>query len=270
MNPVQKYKPISELIDLSGKKAIVTGGATGIGNAISYRLAESGAAVAIADINIEEAEKTSLSLNEQGYQSIAVKCDVSDESNVKDMVQAVIDRIGGVDILVNNAGIFPQIPLEEMTGSEFDQIISINLKGTFLCSREVSQYIIKQRQFGCIINLASIDSMHPSSKGLSAYDASKGGVLTLTKSMALELGKHDIRVNAIAPGGILTGGVAQQMRGTTADDGKKGLKAFMSRMALGRMGKADDIARVALFLASDLSSYITGSCIVVDGGYLIS
>ena len=270
MNSIKKYKPISELIDLSGKKAIVTGGAAGIGYAISYRIAESGAAVAIADINIAEAEKTSQSLNEQGYRSISVKCDVSDEDDVKNMVQTVIDGIGGVDILVNNAGIFPQIRLKEMTGSNFDQVISINLKGTFLCSREVSQYIIRQRQYGCIINIASIDSMHPSSTGLSAYDASKGGVLTLTKSMALELGKYDIRVNAIAPGGILTGSVAQQMRGATVDEGKKGLKAFMSRMVLGRMGKADDIARVALFLASDLSSYMTGSCIVVDGGYLIT
>jgi len=270
MNPAQKFKPISHLIDLSGKKAIVTGGAAGIGYAISYRLAESGAAVVIADINKEEAEKTALSLHEQGLESIAVKCDVSNEGDIKDMVQTVIDRIGGVDILVNNAGIFPQISLAEMTGIDFDRVISINLKGTFLCSSEVSQYMIKQRRYGCIINMASIDSMHPSSRGMTAYDASKGGVLTLTKSMALELGKHDIRVNAIAPGGILTGGVAQQMRGATVNEGKKELKAFMSRMVLGRMGKADDIARVALFLASDLSSYITGSCIVVDGGYLIS
>jgi NAD(P)-dependent dehydrogenase (short-subunit alcohol dehydrogenase family) len=157
-----------------------------------------------------------------------------------------------------------------MAGTDFDRVTNINLKGTFLCSHEVSQYMIKQRHYGCIINIASIDSMHPSSKGLVAYDASKGGVLTLTKSMALELGKYDIRVNAIAPGGILTGGVAQQMRGGSTDEGKRELKAFMSRMVLGRMGKADDIARVALFLASDLSSYITGSCIVVDGGYLVS
>ncbi len=270
MDSVKKYKPISDLIDLSGKKAIVTGGAAGIGFAISYRLAEAGALIAIADINMEEADKTSRSLNEQGFRSIAVKCDVSDENEVKDMVRSVIDKTGGVDILVNNAGIFPQMPLGEMTGSDFDQVISVNLKGTFLCSREVSQYMIQKKQFGCIINIASIDSMHPSSNGLTAYDASKGGVLTLTKSMALELGKYDIRVNAIAPGGILTGAVAQHMRGATVDEGKKGLKAFMSRMALGRMGKADDIARVALFLASDLSGYMTGSCVVVDGGYLIS
>lgn len=270
MSLQKKLKPISDLIDLSDKKAIITGGATGIGLAISIRLAEAGATVMIADINVEEAEKASRSLNEHGYHSVSVKCDVSNEDDVKNMVKVAVDKMGGVDILVNNAGIFPHIPMGEMTGKDFDKVMSVNLKGTFLCSREASQNMIKQKHYGCIINIASIDSMHPSSRGLVAYDSSKGGVLTLTKSMALELGKYDIRVNAIAPGGILTGGVAQQMHGISPDDGKKELKAFMSRMVLGRMGKADDIAKVALFLASDLSSYITGSCIVVDGGYLIS
>ena len=123
---------------------------------------------------------------------------------------------------------------------------------------------------GSIVNIASIDSMHPSSEGLVAYDASKGGVLTLTKSLALELGQYDIRVNAVAPGVILTEGVFSQLHSTSTKRDKAELKALMSRMVLGRMGRADDVSRVVLFLVSDLASYMTGSVVVVDGGYLIS
>jgi len=195
---------------------------------------------------------------------------VSREAEVKNMVKTAVKEIGGIDILVNNAGIYPRIPLAQMTGDDFDQVISVNLKGVFLCSREVSQQMIVQRRGGCIINIASIDAIHPSTEGLSAYDASKGGVLTVTKSMARELGKYDIRVNVIAPGGILTEGVRSLLAEQSAEQGKAQLKAFMARMLLGRMGEADDIGRVALFLASDLAGYMTGSLVVVDGGYLIT
>ena len=270
MCPVKKFTPLSELIDLSSKRAIVTGGATGIGHAISYRLAEAGAHVTIADINSEESEKVSADLDRLGYTVIFIQCDISNEENVKNMVKKAADKMGGIDILVNNAGIYPKIPFSQMTRDEFEKVMAVNVTGTFLCSRESSNVMIAQDQGGCIINIASIDSVHPSSEGLAAYDASKGSVLTLTKSMALELGKHDIRVNAIAPGGILTEGLASNLKGMSAADGKKQLKSFMSRMKLGRMGNPDDIGRVALFLASDLASYITGSLIIVDGGFLIS
>lgn len=273
MTSPNKYTPLNELITLTHKRAIVTGGAMGIGFAISYRLAEAGATVLIADINDEKAEKASQELRGYGYQATFVKCDVSKEEEVKNMVDAAVEKMGGIDILVNNAGIYPRIPLAQMTGADFEQVISLNLKGTFLCSREVSQQMIEQRQGGCIINIASIDAVHPSAKELSAYDASKGGILTLTKSMALELGQNDIRVNAIAPGGIMTKGVLSHAGESSKEQERaqlKELKAFMARMVLGRMGDADDVGRVALFLASDLAGYITGSLIVVDGGYLIS
>jgi len=160
-----------------------------------------------------------------------------------------------------------------MSASDFEKVISVNLTGTFLCSRYASQYMIQQKRGGCIINLASIEAFHPSSSGMSAYDSSKGGVLMLTRSLAKELGQYRIRVNGIAPGGILTRNVAANVGNMSVEDRKsqmKELKAFMSRMVLGRMGEADEIARVALFLASELSSYITGETVIVDGGYLIS
>jgi len=189
------------------------------------------------------------------------------------MVNTAIEKMGGIDILVNNAGIYPRIPLAQMTGSDFEQVMSVNLTGTFLCSRYASQRMIEQRQGGCVINIASIDSLHPSSPGLSAYNSSKGGVLMLTKSMALELGRYGIRVNAIAPGGIMTEGMLSHTKESPKEQDKaqlRELRAFMARIVLGRMGDADDVARVALFLASDLASYVTGGLIVVDGGYLIS
>lgn len=273
MNLPQKNVPLNELVSLTDKKAIVTGGATGIGFAICYRLAEAGATVLIADTNAEAAQKATEQLKDYGYNATFTQCDVSQEKEVKAMVNTAIEKMGGIDILVNNAGIYPRISLSQMLGNDFEQVLSVNLTGTFLCSRYASQKMIEQGRGGCIINIASIDSLHPSSTGLSAYDSSKGGVLMLTKSMALELGQYNIRVNAIAPGGIMTKGILSQTKASSKEQERaqlKELKTFMTRMVLGRMGDADDVARVALFLASDLASYLTGDLIVVDGGYLIS
>jgi 2-deoxy-D-gluconate 3-dehydrogenase len=270
MSSFEELPAIAELISLKGKKAVVTGAARGLGLGIAYRLAEAGAAVAIADIDSDDAKKSAESLIKAGLNALYIKCDVTKEEEVKKMTRFAASQMGGIDVLVNNAGIFPQIPLQQMKVEDFDKVISINLRGTFLCSREVSRQMVEQRSGGTIINLASIDAVHPSQKGLTAYDASKGAVLTLTKSLALELGQEDIRVNAIAPGGILTDSLRSLVTETPSTQGKAQLKKFMARMALGRMGRADEIARVALFLASEMSSYITGTLIVVDGGYLIS
>jgi 2-deoxy-D-gluconate 3-dehydrogenase len=269
----QESKSLIELVNLHGNNAIVTGGATGIGAAIAGRFAEAGARVMIADTDSESVEKTSQEINKYGKQVSFIKCDVSEEEQVKTMVRYAVKEMGGLQILVNNAGIYPRKPLAEMNGNDFDNVIAVNLLGTFLCSRYASEEMIKQRQCGCIINIASIEAVHPSSTGMTAYDASKGGVLMLTKSLARELGPHGIRVNAIAPGAILTRAVVSHIGKQTEAEEKanlKELKAFMARMVLGRMGDADDVARVAIFLASELASYITGEMIVVDGGYLIS
>ena len=270
MVPISEYTPIGEIISLTNKRAVVTGGAMGIGFAISYRLAEAGASIVVVDIHRERAEKASEELRSYGYEASFIQADVSKEKEVQDMVNTIVGEAGGIDILVNNAGIYPYIPFAQITGDDIDRVISVNLKGTLLCSREVSSNMIQQRQSGCIINIASISSSRPVSKGFSIYDASKGGVQSLTKSMALELGQHSIRVNAIAPGSIMTEGMLSQGKGLQPSEWKAELKKFMASTVLGRLGRADDIGRTALFLASDLASYITGTLIVVDGGFQLT
>ena len=270
MVPISEYTPIGELINLANKRAVVTGGAMGIGFAISYRLAEAGASIVIVDVHSERAEKAREELRSYGYEASFIQADVSKEKEVKDMVNTIVGEVGGIDILVNNAGIYPFIPFAQITGDDIDKVLSVNLKGTLLCSREISSNMIQQRQSGCIINITSISSIRPVSKGFSIYDASKGGVHTLTKSMALELGQHSIRVNAIAPGSIMTEGMLSQGEGLQPSEWKAELKKFMASTVLGSLGRADDIGRVALFLASDLASYVTGTLVVVDGGYQLT
>ncbi len=268
MTAQKRNPPLSEIISLKGRKALVTGGAMGIGLAISYRLAEAGAAVTIADLNEEKGQKATQYLTESGFQSFFLRCDVSLEAYVLNTVYKASEIMGGLDILVNNAGIFPSTPILEIKCTDIERVLDVNVKGLVYFAREASRFMIDQKRGGCIINLASIDALHPAHKGMSIYDASKGAVLAITRSLAKELAVHNIRVNAIAPGGILTEGALSQRGGESS--GRSGLREFMSRIPLGRMGGADEVGRVALFLASDLSSYMTGSLVVVDGGYLIS
>ncbi|HEY91405.1 MAG TPA: SDR family NAD(P)-dependent oxidoreductase, partial [Dehalococcoidia bacterium] len=159
MKARRNYPPIRELISLSGRRAVVTGGATGLGYAICRRLAEAGAQVVVADIDGAEAIKASDELVDAGYQAIPIQCDVSSEESVCEMVSTAVERVGGIDILVNNAGIYPRIPLASMKTKDFEKVLAVNLKGIFMCSREVSNRMIEQKQGGCIINLGSIDSV---------------------------------------------------------------------------------------------------------------
>lgn len=262
---------ISKLLDLSGKVAIVTGGALGIGFGIARRLAEAGAGVVIADLKLEEAEKSAKELVDSGFRAKAIACDVSNEEDIKNLVSQTTLSFNSIDILVNNAGIYPNIPVSKMTLSDFEKVLSVNLKGVFLCTKYVSDQMIKQGTGGRIINITSIDALHPSMIGLAHYDASKHGVWGFTKNVALELAPEKIWVNAIAPGGILTEGVKESQKGAPAGvDMEKVLEAFLNKIPMHRMGEPDDIGKVALFLASDMSSYMTGSQVVVDGGVLLS
>jgi 2-deoxy-D-gluconate 3-dehydrogenase len=259
----------NKLLDLSGKTAVVTGGSIGIGYGISYRLAEAGANIIVASRNLEEANKTVEELTQKGFKVKAVKTDVSTEDGVKNLVVETVKLFGGVDILVNNAGIYPMMPVSKMTTDDFDKVIAINLRGVFLCAKYISEQMIKQGKGGKIINITSIDALHPSMVGLAHYDASKHGVWGFTKNVALELAPYKIWVNAVAPGGVMTPGVAvSQAQGKPVILDRNPEPPKME-VAMGRMGVPDDIGKVVLFLASEMSSYMTGSQIVVDGGYLL-
>lgn len=263
---------ISKLLDLSGKTAIVTG-AVGIGFGIAYRLAEAGASVVIATRLQDEANESTKKLTEKGWKVKAVCVDVSVESDVKSMVEKTLADFGSMDILVNNAGIYPSVPVMQMTLSDFEKVLAVNLKGVFLCTKFVAEQMIKQGKGGKIINITSVDALHPSSVGLAHYDASKHGVWGFTKNVALELAPHKIWVNAIAPGGIYTPGVQKLQKAMPTPqsiDMSKMMEIFLAKIPMNRMGEPDDIGKVALFLASDMSSYMTGSQIVVDGGVLLS
>lgn len=265
-------EPFSKLLDLSGKGAIVTGGAKGIGKAIAYRLAEAGAKVLIADIDEQTANETADELKAKGYSAKAIKTDVSNEADIQAMVAKCVDSFGSVDILVNNAGIYPNKPISEMGKDEFDRVMNVNLESVFLSTKHVSEQMKKSGNGGKIINITSIDALHPSMVGLAHYDASKHGVWGFTKNSALELAPHRIWVNAVAPGGIVTPGVAEMQKQQKLPEGvdpKKAIEAFMSKIPMHRMGEPDEIGKVVLFLASDMSSYMTGSQIVVDGGALL-
>lgn len=265
-------KTASELLDLTGLTAVVTGGSRGIGFGISYRLAEAGANVVMAGLNQDELDKAAKELSGHGWKVKAIKVDVSSEDEVLKMVKFSVDSFGSLDILVNNAGIFPSVPILQMSKEEFEKVISVNLEGVFLCTKHASEQMIKQGKGGKIINISSIDALHPSMVGLAHYDASKHGVWGFTKNSALELSQHRIWVNAVAPGGIATPGVAEMQSPDSSKnpDAAKNIELFMNKIPMHRIGEPDDIGKVVLFLASDMSSYMTGSQIVVDGGVLLS
>lgn len=256
------HKPLASLLDLSGKRAVVTGGAMGIGYGIAARLSEAGAKVLIADKDGAAAEKAAAELH-----AVAAAVDVSDETQVQAMMDTAVSELGGIDILVNNAGVYPRKPVMEESREEFEKIIHINLLGSYFCAKAAARKMIEQGG-GTIINITSIDALHPSAVGLAFYDASKHGLWGFTKSLALELAPHNIRVNAIAPGGVATPGAGF---GKPQDPALAAMtEAFLAKIPMHRMADADEIGKVALFLASDMASYMTGSQIVVDGGTLLT
>lgn len=265
-------KPLNEIISLAGKAAIVTGGGKGIGKGICYRLAEAGAKVLVADMDEAAAGATAQELSSKGWAAAPFKVDVSDEQQVQAMISACQQQFGSLDILVNNAGIYPPVPVAQMTEDQFEKVMHVNLRSVFLTTKHAAE-VMKPRGGGKIINISSIDALHPSMVGLAHYDASKHGVWGFTKNSALELAPHKIWVNAIAPGGIQTPGTQAMQAGNQPAPGvdpKQMIEAFMAKIPMHRMGEPDDIGKVALFLASDMSSYMTGEQVVVDGGVLLS
>ena len=263
-----KLPSLAQLIDLRGKTALVTGGAMGIGLGIANRLAEAGANVVIADVNEVVGKAAVKELNNSGAHTDFIKTDVADEQSVQAAVDFAVKTFGSLDILVNNAGIYPMVPVMQMPTADFERIISINLKGVFLLTKAAAKVMIAQGRGGKIINISSVDALHPSGVGLAVYDASKHGLWGFTKNTALELAPHNIQVNAIAPGGIATPGAGAGRPVTPAMEAMT--KKFLEKIPMKRMGDPDDIGKVALFLASGFASYMTGAQVVVDGGVLLS
>jgi 2-deoxy-D-gluconate 3-dehydrogenase len=264
-------KTIAEIFDLSGKGSIVTGAGMGIGRAIAHRLSEAGAGVMIADIDLDAATKTAQGIKDRGRKAEAIRADTRSIADAAKVMQATVDAFGSLDILVNNAGIYPMSMAVDTTEELWNRTIDINLKGVFFYCQAAAREMIKAKHGGKIINLASIDAVHPMGE-VSHYNASKGGVLSLTKALALEWGPHGILVNAVAPGSVWTPGtektrVAREASGKSVEEL---FNKFMTRMPLGRPGEPDDIAKVVLFFASSAADYITGTMLLVDGGYLLS
>ncbi|HEY49932.1 MAG TPA: SDR family oxidoreductase [Dehalococcoidia bacterium] len=265
-------KSISQLFDLTGKGAIVTGAGMGLGQAIALRLAEAGASVMVTDINMEAAGTTVEQIRAGGGTAESIEADAARAADAEKVVQATVDAFGRLDILVNNAGIFSFAPPMQMQEETWDRTLDINLKGMFFNAQAAAREMIKAGRGGKIVNMASMDGVHPTRLELVHYNASKGGVIMLTKALALELGPHNILVNAVSPGPIMTPGSAAmaeslQARGAPLDELTV---RFWERLPLGRMGEPDDVATVALFLASAAADYMTGSIVLVDGGYLLT
>ena len=246
-------------MDLSGKIVLVTGAQQGIGRAIALRCAAAGADVAVNWLDDEAtASRIADKIRAEGRRALTVQGDVGRLAEVEAIVAAVEDRLGRIDVLVNNAGVFPRVPFLELRESDWDYVLDVNLKGTCFCAQAVARRMVASGRAGGIINLTSGAAYRGSPRG-AHYCASKGGVVSLTRQMALELAPHRIRVNAIAPGLTDT---AQPRYGSSEDE----IAAMAQTIPLGRIAQPDDIARTAVFLASDEAGFTTGQILHVNGG----
>ncbi len=248
------------LFDLSGRVAIVTGGNGGIGYGIAQGLAEAGAAVAITGRDVAKGEAAAEALRGAGAEALFVPNDVADRASNLRMAETVADRFGGVDILFNNAGLHVANAANVMTGEEWNADVSVNLTGAFLCCQAVHPAMVA-RGGGKIINIASVGAFlgQPFAPN---YAASKGGVISLTKALAVEWAEHNIQVNAIVPGLVLT-----EMTGPGKQVAPEFDRMVKARTPAKRWGQPDDFRGVSVFLASEASDFVTGATIVVDGGY---
>ncbi len=246
---------------LAGKVAIITGAASGMGQAAALLFAQEGASVVVTDVNAEAGEQTIKSIRDAGGTALFVKTNVANEEEVKAMVTTAVDAFGHVDILYNNAGIMPMDDgsVTDITEMTWDRIMDVNIKSAFLCSKYVIPIMMKHEK-GSIINVASFVAFMGCTVPQDAYTVSKGGMLSLTKSLAVQYGRHGIRCNAICPGPIET----PLLRALWTSEEARNLR--LNRIPLGRFGEAKDIVYMALYLASDESSWTTGAWLTVDGG----
>jgi 3-oxoacyl-[acyl-carrier protein] reductase len=242
---------------LKGEVAIVTGGGAGIGRAIALAMAQEGADVAVWDVNEPQAEEVAAMIRQMGKKSMSFRVDVSLAQEVHAAAQKVGKELGRIDILVNNAGICQVTPLDQIEEKDWDRMFAVNVKGVFLCSQAAMKIMMKQKS-GKIINLGSVAGKLGGIASGAHYAASKAAVMCLTKSLARFLGPHGVRVNALAPGVIET----DMTRMITGGDWRN----FLATIPLARIGDVKEVAKVAVFLASDDSSYLTGEIIDINGG----
>jgi 3-oxoacyl-[acyl-carrier protein] reductase len=243
-------------MSLAGKIALVTGAAQGIGRDIALGLAADGADIAVCDVNLEAAQKTAGDIEAKGRKSLALKANVAATADVTAMIDQVVEKLGRIDILVNNAGITRDGLILRMKDEDWDLVLSINLKGAFLCTKSALKYMSKQRT-GTIINIASIVGAMGNA-GQANYVASKAGLIGLTKTIAREYANRNVTANAVAPGFIdtaMTKALSEQVRTDLA-----------KQIPLGRLGSSEDVANAVRFLASPAAAYITGQVIHVNGG----
>jgi NAD(P)-dependent dehydrogenase (short-subunit alcohol dehydrogenase family) len=240
---------------LEGKVALVTGAGNGIGEATARRLAREGAIVVANDVDVEQARAVVAELRKEGARALAVAADVTRHADVEGMMRQVVSELGRIDVLINNAGINRDAMSHKMTEEQWDQVVSVNLKGTFLCA-QAALTRMRERGWGRVVNTSSVASL--GNMGQANYAASKAGVIGLTRTLALEYAKYGITVNCVAPGPVMTrmlAGVPEAIR-----------EKIVARVPVGRIARPDEIAGVHAFLASDDAAYITGQVLFVDGG----
>ena len=245
-------------LKIKGKIAIVTGSGKGIGRACALQLAREGANVVISDIDDEAGAKTCEDIEALGVGALYVHCNVSDEADVKKLFKAAYSKFGRIDILINNAGISPKLPFYEITEEQFRNVLDINLKSNFMCSKEAFEYM-KDNGWGRIVSLSSLAGLHGGINSAAHYSASKAGIIGLTKTLAKQVGKYNITVNCVAPGRIDTA--------MTRMLSEEKLKEVIDRIPVKRLGTVEEVANVIVFLASEGGSYITGTCVEILGGY---
>ncbi|MGO4595088.1 SDR family NAD(P)-dependent oxidoreductase [Leifsonia sp. 2TAF2] len=262
---------IAELVSLRGRRAVVTGGAQGLGRAIAERLAEAGADVLVVDLNEEPAKAAAAELAARyGVTAIGTRADVSDTDSVVAAADLAVRELGGLDIWVNNAGLFPNAPVLDMPDELWDRVFAVNARGVLLGSREAARRMAADGSGGVIVNIISTAGFQVAFPGMAAYVSSKHAARGLTKSLAVDLAPLGVRVLGVAPSFVPTEGNIAAARAATEQAAAAGIEIppldVMTQSRIGRLGTPDDIARVVLFAASDLSLIMTGSTLLADAG----
>lgn len=251
---------------LDGKVALITGAGSGIGEAIAHLFAEQGAQVSVADLQADAAERVTTSIVEQGGTASALPLDVADEAQVRTGFAAVVEQYGRLDIVVNNAGVSHVGNILETSVEDWERVLGVNARGVFLCAREAVRIMLQQPQGGVILNMSSAAALIGIDRRLP-YSASKGAVLAMTRSIAMDFVSQSIRCNAICPGTVHTPFVEGYLKRSFPGQEEAVRQTLHARQPIGRMGRPDEIAAAALYLASDEAAFVTGSALVIDGGW---